>query len=347
MLGYASEERLKALLIGVGDGERDLEAARQRLCSIRDFALHSAFERVDRDATNWVSSKEIVDFLRDNGVFHVSDAEAFDLVKFFDSDGNSKLSFQEFIQMLLPCEDNVLRNITIDRPSIRVGRFERLPRDIEEGIVTILVKEVELERRLEMLKRDLYVGLDYSVMAAFRSIDRANTGSITTVNLGGFMRDHGHFASETELLAIVRRLDTDGDACISYSEWLEFLRNPPAEPLPLPIPAPVRLPEPLPLERSLPSYYYSRYYDWPLHRYGYDWRDSSYLDRYDLPYSRYYPSYYSRYYSPYWYSRYAAPSESKSVSYDVEKPTPYSPARTVKRETYHSPYGSRTYKSYL
>ena len=84
MLGYASEERLKALLIAVGDGERDLEAARQRLCSIRDFALHSAFERVDRDSTNWVSSKELVDYLRDNGVFHVSDAEAFDLVKFFD-----------------------------------------------------------------------------------------------------------------------------------------------------------------------------------------------------------------------------------------------------------------------
>ena len=93
MLGYASEERLKALLIAVGDGERDLEASRQRLCAIRDFALHSAFERTDRDATNWVSSKEIVDFLRDNGVFHVSDAEAYDLVKFFDSDGNGKLSF--------------------------------------------------------------------------------------------------------------------------------------------------------------------------------------------------------------------------------------------------------------
>lgn len=339
MLGYASEDRLKALLIAVGDGERDLEAARQRLCSIRDFALHSAFERVDRDATNWVSSKELVDFLRDNGVFHVSDPEAFDLVKFFDSDGNSKLSFQEFIQMFLPCEDNVLRNITIDRPSIRVGRFERLPRDIEDAMTTVIVKEVELARRLSVLKKDLEVCLDYSPMAAFRSIDRLNSGVITTVNLGGFMRDHGHFASETELLAIVRRLDTDGDASIDYREWTEFLRAPPADPLPLPAPVPPA--------RPLPSYYYSRYYDWPHYRYWDDWRYSSYLDyKYDYPYSRYYP-YYSRYYSPYWYSRYAAPSESKTVSYDVEKPTPYSPARTVKRETYHSPYGSRTYTSYL
>ena len=242
--------------------------------------------------------------------------------------------------MLLPCEDNVLRNITIDRPSIRVGRFERLPRDIEDGMVAVITKEVELARRLAVLKRDLEVGLDYSPMAAFRSIDRLNSGVVTTVNLGGFMRDHGHFASETELLAIVRRLDTDGDASINYSEWTEFLRTPASLPLPLPLPVPE------PPVRPLPSYYYSRYYDWPSYRYLDDWRYSSYLDsKYDWPLSRYTP-YYSRYYSPYWYSRYL-PSETKTVTYDVEKPTPYSPASTVKRETYHSPYGPRTYTSIL
>lgn len=336
MLGYASEEKLKAVLIAVGDGERDLEAARQRLCSIRDFALHSAFERLDRDASNWVGSKELVNFLRDNAVVHVSDGEAYDLVKFFDSDGNGKLSFQEFIQMLLPCEDNVLRNITIDRPSIRVGRFEQLPRDIELAMTAVITKEVELARRLFTLKRDLELGLDYSVMAAFRSVDKYNSGSITTVNLGAFMREHGHFASETELLAIVRRLDTDGDASINYSEWTEFLRTPAAPPLP-PVPLP-------PVTRPYPWYYYSRYYDWPYYSRYDDWRYSSYLDwKYEpaaYPYSRYYP-WYSRYYSP-------LPAETKTVSYDVEKPTPYSPARTVKRETYHSPvYGSRTYTTML
>jgi len=341
MLGLASEERLKALLVAVGDGERDLEGARQRLCAIRDFALHSAFERVDRDATAWVSGREIVNFLRDNAVHHVSDPEASDLVKFFDSDGNGKLSFQEFIQMFLPCEDNVLRNVTIDRPSIRVGRFEQLPRDIELAMTAVLTKEVELARRLSTLKRDLELGLDYSTMAAFRSVDKFNSGVITTVNLGAFLRDHGHFASETELLAVVRRLDTDGDAAITYSEWLEFLAMPP--PLLAPLPAPL----PPPVRES--PYYYSRYYDWdwPATRYPEDWRHSSYLDaRYGYPY-RYsaYSPYYSRY-SP-WYSRYHAPETTKSISYDVERATPYSPPRTVKRETYHSPVGSRTYTSYV
>lgn len=216
-------------------------------------------------------------------------------------------------------------------------------------MTAVMVKEVELARRLHVLKRELEICLDYSTMASFRSVDKFNSGVITTVNLGAFMRDHGHFASETELLAIVRRLDTDGDACINYSEWTEFLRTP--APLPGPLPPPVALPPaPLPLPADPRPL---SYYDWPYSysRYYGDWRyGSSYLDwKYDSPYySRYYSPYYSRYYSPYWnrYAAYAGPSD-KTVTYDVERATPYSPARTVKRETYHSPVGSRTYTSYL
>ena len=138
----------------------------------------------------------------------------------------------------------------------------------------------------------------------------------------------------------------------TYSEWLEFMSTPAPLPLPEPLP-PVTLPLPV---RPLP-YYYSRYWrdDWPATRYYDDWRYSTYLDaKYDLPYrysSAYYPystaynPYYSRYYP--WYSRYYAPEATKTVSYDVEKATPYSPPRTVKRETYHSPVGSRTYTSWL
>ena len=124
MLGLASEERLKALLVAVGDGERDLEGARQRLCAIRDFAPRAAFERIDRDISGAITSVEIINFLRDNSVYHVAEPEAFNLVSFFDNDGNKRLTFQEFLQMCLPCEDNLLRNITLDRPSRRVGRFD-------------------------------------------------------------------------------------------------------------------------------------------------------------------------------------------------------------------------------
>ena len=135
-----------------------------------------------------------------------------------------------FLQMLLPCTDNLLRNITLDRPSFRVGRFDSLPYDIERALLDILEKEIDLQRRLDILKRELEIRYDFSSLAAYRSIDRYNDGRINTFNLGTFLRSAGHYASETELLAIVRRIDTDGDAQLSYSEFAEFVRstNPPS-----------------------------------------------------------------------------------------------------------------------
>ena len=268
MLGYESERRNRNLLVAVGEGERDLEAARTRLCAIPDFALHAAFERVDRDCSASVSSIELVAFLRDNGVHHVSEGEAYELVKFFDSDGNCRLTYDEFIQILLPCEDMVLRNITIDRPSRRVARFEMLPRDIEVCMTAILEKEIDLQRRLETLKRDLQVAFDYSHMSAFRSVDRYNSGKITTVNLGAFLRSLGHYASEMELLAIIRRLDTDGDCEVDFTEFAEFMTpiSPlvrpalPLPPHPVDLPLPPYLPHPAdllppPLPRLAPPIY--------------------------------------------------------------------------------------------
>jgi len=111
--------------------------------------------------------------------------------------------------MFLPCTDNLLRNICLNRPSFRVGRFDSLPYDIERAILDILEKEIDLQRRLDIIKRELEIRYDYSSLAANRSIDRYNDGRINTFNWGTFLRSCGHYASEAELLAIVRRMDTE------------------------------------------------------------------------------------------------------------------------------------------
>jgi len=95
MLGYESENRLKNLLVAVGDGERQLESLRQRLCQIRDFAPHSAFQRIDRDARGRFGSFELLAFLKDHHNHTTSESELYQLVRFFDSDEDGSLSFQE------------------------------------------------------------------------------------------------------------------------------------------------------------------------------------------------------------------------------------------------------------
>lgn len=95
MLCFDSEHRLKNLLVGVGEGERTLEHLRQRMCNIRDFAPHSAFQRIDRDACGRIKSHQLLNFLRDHHNHSATESELFQLVKFFDSDNDGALSFQE------------------------------------------------------------------------------------------------------------------------------------------------------------------------------------------------------------------------------------------------------------
>ena len=115
-------------------------------------------------------------------------------MRFFDSDDDGRLSFQDFLQMLLPCEDTYLRNVTLDRPSHRVGRYDYLPRDIEIGLTAVIEKEIDMQRRIDILKRDLVVRFDYTPLAAYRSVDRYSSGRIDTHNLGAFLRANHHNA---------------------------------------------------------------------------------------------------------------------------------------------------------
>lgn len=127
--------------------------------------------------------------------------------------------------MILPCEDNLLRRITLERHAFRVGRYDNLPRDIERALVEVIERELDLQRRLEILKRELEIRYDYSTYAAFRAIDKYNEGTVNTYNLSVFLKSNGHYATEKELLCIIRRIDTDGDAKLNYAEFSEFIRS--------------------------------------------------------------------------------------------------------------------------
>ena len=119
--------------------------------------------------------------------------------------------------MVLPCEDNYLRTNTEERFSDRVvGRFDHLHADIERALADIIESELGLQARLENMKRDMELKHDYTISAAFRTIDRYNDGVISVNNLGTFLRTCGHFATELELHQIVRRIDSNGDGCVTY-----------------------------------------------------------------------------------------------------------------------------------
>ena len=79
-------------------------------------------------------------------------------------------------------------------------------------------------RRIEIARESLMRRYDFGVYASFRSVDKYNDGFINAYNLGSFLRSHYHYLPEKDILAIIRRIDTDGDARISYNEFSDFMR---------------------------------------------------------------------------------------------------------------------------
>ena len=61
------------------------------------MAPYSLFQRLDRDCNDAISSSEILNFARENGMMGTSEAEVYELVKFFDSNDNRRLSYSEYI----------------------------------------------------------------------------------------------------------------------------------------------------------------------------------------------------------------------------------------------------------
>ena len=91
--------------------------------------------------------------------------------------------------MVLPCEDQILRNQVLGRPANNVTNLDRLPKEVELGICAIMEKEIDFSNKLEILKRSLQACPDYNALSGFRTIEKfSSVGVIDCYNLAPFMR---------------------------------------------------------------------------------------------------------------------------------------------------------------
>lgn len=127
--------------------------------------------------------------MKDNKVYHISSVEAAELINFYDNDQNQMLNFEEFNQMLLPCEDNALATEVENRQSrvAVMGKYDKLT-DIQECAITCIIdKELDLMRKINGLKKSLEASSDYSMAKAFQAIDTNGSGSIDAKSIANFL----------------------------------------------------------------------------------------------------------------------------------------------------------------
>jgi Ca2+-binding EF-hand superfamily protein len=88
MFGYDSKLKLKELLLFIAEEELAIEKMRQILSAIRDFEPYTAFKRIDRDGTGYISAKELCQFERENGYREISPEDFVFMINYFDLDND-------------------------------------------------------------------------------------------------------------------------------------------------------------------------------------------------------------------------------------------------------------------
>lgn len=87
-----------------------------------------------------ITKFDIVRFLGENGIYPNSFNEAHNLVAFFDSDNKGSLNISDFVQLFLPCEDRILREMVLARKQIHSSNFvQKLNPKLEEHITNIIM----------------------------------------------------------------------------------------------------------------------------------------------------------------------------------------------------------------
>ena len=83
---------------------------------------------------------EVLKFLRENGVEEATEADTFYIVKYFDSNEDELLDYDDLLQILMPCDDQYLRAIMAQRDIYEVSKHDYLDSEIEAELTKLFEK---------------------------------------------------------------------------------------------------------------------------------------------------------------------------------------------------------------
>lgn len=138
-----------------------------------------------------------------------------------DSDGT--LNYSEFLNLVLSDNNYTLRRIARERLSYSHSRVI-LPYDVEYSMTKIFERELDLVRNVEIILNDVKSRYDFNVYDLYSSIQTLSY--LTGENVRKFLYRNDAEVNESDIRAITKRLDTDRDTRISFTEFKRLFEFP-------------------------------------------------------------------------------------------------------------------------
>ena len=123
--------------------------------------------------------------------------------------------------MLLSCEDRFSRARAAQRQTYAIGQNQNLPINVEPLLLSLLINELALATKAEILKQELASRFDFQLGILYTQIDDCNFKFIDTCALKRYLLKCGYLSPQKLLVSIVRRMDLDGDARLCAAEFYD------------------------------------------------------------------------------------------------------------------------------
>ena len=217
-----SKETLKLacdLMINLARHEKKVEINRQVLGQNLDFDAYQVFAYLDIESKNYINEINIINFLQNRNGIPATIAEIEYLIFLYDENFDGKLSYTEFLNLVLSDNNYALRKSTRERVGSCYGK-SILPFNVEYSMVKLLQRELELIRTTWIIIDELKSKNDFNLHDLFHYMK--GYGCITSQSMKLFLQRNFIEFDEEDIRTIIKRMDINKDSKVNFCEFHAF-----------------------------------------------------------------------------------------------------------------------------
>ncbi|OMJ82990.1 hypothetical protein SteCoe_16204 [Stentor coeruleus] len=224
---------LKTELINIIQSEK----LKHKLFNTKTFTTSTCFNFIDKDSIGYLTIGNIEKFLKKHGICETAYVEA--LLRRLDRDGDGKISYTEFINIVTPAskvygnEENFKSIFTTSSPKTikkRNNKSKNAKKNKKTGIpesgvgkfARFLMQQILLEKEIEEKRKSLALRLDFTIGKLFALIDKHNNKNISIKDLEESLNDLGIIPELNQCYLLFRQYDRDNDNFLSYWDFFDI-----------------------------------------------------------------------------------------------------------------------------
>ena len=143
----------------------------------------------------------------------MTDEEADQLLRTWDSSGDGSVSYGDFIEAVLPVNDRALKAVVTGRV---YDKSKSVDFEVEHLLSRLIDRELATIKKVQSLSTQLNSG-QFNIYDAFHEINAQ--GIVNAIDIRRFLRRVTLAFSEEDISALMRRIDKNRDGKVSYMEF--------------------------------------------------------------------------------------------------------------------------------